>query len=140
MHKDRTLFDLSNFPKDSKYYDDSNKKVIGKFKSETKMDPIVGFVGLRSKMYSIKTEKDEINKAKGIKKSVTKCLTHDNFKNTLFNKTRNLISMNTIRSHNHQIMSCEQNKIGLSCYDDKRYILDGGCTTLAHGSVLINYI
>jgi hypothetical protein len=137
MYEDRTLFDLSNFPKDSKYYDESNKKVIGKFKSETKIDPIIGFVGLRSKMYSIKTEKDEINKAKGIKKSVIKCLAYDDLKNTLFNSTRSLISMNTIRSHNHQLMSYEQNKIGLSCYDDKRYILDDGCTTLAYGSVLI---
>jgi hypothetical protein len=137
MYEDKTLFDLSNFPIDSECYDKSNKKVIGKFKSETKMNPIIGFVGLRSKMYSIKTEKDEINKAKGIKGSVTKCLTHDNFKNVLFDSTRNLISMNTIRSHNHKLMSCEQNKIGLSCYDDKRYILDDGCTTLAYGSVLI---
>jgi hypothetical protein len=141
MYEDRTLFDLSNFPIDSKCYDESNKKVIGKFKDETCMTPIIGFVGLRSKMYSIKTEKDETKKAKGIKKGVVKNnLTYNDFKNSLFDSTRNLISMNTIRSHNHQLMSCEQNKIGLSCYDDKRYILDDGCTTLAYGSVLLDYI
>jgi hypothetical protein len=138
MYEDRTLFDLSNLPKDSKYYDESNKKVIGKFKSEEKMDPIMGFVGSRSKMYSIKTKKDETKKAKGIKKGVVKNnLTYNDFKNSLFDGTKTLISMNTIRSFNHQLMSCEQNKIGLSAYDDKRYILDNGYNTLPYGSVFI---
>jgi hypothetical protein len=138
MHADKELFDLSNFPVGSKCYDESNKKVIGKFKDETCMKPIIGFVGLRSKMYSIKTEKDETKKAKGIKKGVVENnLTYNDFKNSLFDSTRNLISMNTIRSHNHQLMSCEQNKIGLSAYDDKRYFLDNGYNTLPYGSVFI---
>jgi fido (protein-threonine AMPylation protein) len=64
-------------------------------------------------------------------------LTYDDFKNSLFGSTKTLISMNTIRSFNHQLMSCEQNKIGLSAYDDKRYILDNGYNTLPYGSVFI---
>ena len=31
-HKD--LFDFSNYPKDSKFFDEANKKVIGKMKDE----------------------------------------------------------------------------------------------------------
>ena len=42
----KDLFDFSNYSKDSKFYDETNKKVIGKMKAE--------FVGLKSKMYSIK--------------------------------------------------------------------------------------
>ena len=34
---------------------------------------------------------------------------------------------------NHQHYSIKLNKIGLSPYDDKRFILDDGISTLAHG-------
>ena len=48
------LFDLSNYLKDSKFFDPFNEKVIGKMKdvSEGKIND--EFVGLKSKMYSIK--------------------------------------------------------------------------------------
>ena len=51
-HKD--LFDFSNYPKDSKFFDETNKKVIGKMKDEFGGVIINEFVGLKSKMYSIK--------------------------------------------------------------------------------------
>ena len=34
MHKFHELFDLSNFPKDSKYFRNDNKKVPGKMTDE----------------------------------------------------------------------------------------------------------
>ena len=34
MYKYKELFDLSNFPKNSKYYCDENKKIVGKMKDE----------------------------------------------------------------------------------------------------------
>ena len=46
--------------------------------------------------------------------------------------------MNTIRSVNHQIGSYKLNKISLSCFDDKRYILDDGCNSLAYGHYKTN--
>ena len=48
------LFDLSNYPKDSKCFDQANKKVIGKVKDESEGKIIDEFVGLKSKMYSMK--------------------------------------------------------------------------------------
>ena len=50
----KDLFDFSNYSKDSKFYDDANKKVIGKMKDEYSGVIIDEFVGLKSKMYSIK--------------------------------------------------------------------------------------
>ena len=41
--------------------------------------------------------------------------------------------MKTIRSNNHQLGSYEINKISLSCFDDKRFILSDGISTLAYG-------
>ena len=44
------MFDLSNYPKDSKFFDPDNEKVIGKMKDELKEKIISEFVGLKSKM------------------------------------------------------------------------------------------
>ena len=49
--KGKDLFDFSNYSKDSKFYDDANKKVIGKMKDEYGGVIIDQFVGLKSKMY-----------------------------------------------------------------------------------------
>ena len=49
---DRHLFDNSDYPESSPYFDKTNKKIIGKFKDEAAGVPITEFVGLKSKMYS----------------------------------------------------------------------------------------
>ena len=48
------LFDFANYSKDSKFFYETNKKVIGKMKYEFGEVIITEFVGLKSKMYSIK--------------------------------------------------------------------------------------
>ena len=53
MHKFNELFDLSNFPKDSKYFRNDNKKVPGKMKDEYGGIPIYEFIGPKPKMHSI---------------------------------------------------------------------------------------
>ena len=45
-------FDMSEYPKDSKYHNSKNKKVIGKFKDEVYNDYISEFIGIRSKTYT----------------------------------------------------------------------------------------
>ena len=45
-------FDNSDYPKNSPYYDESNKNVIGKFEDKACGVPITEFVDLKSKMYS----------------------------------------------------------------------------------------
>ena len=48
------MFDFSNCSKDSKFFDEINKKVIGKMKDQFGGAIVNEFVGLKSKMYSIK--------------------------------------------------------------------------------------
>ena len=43
--EDTQLFDFSGYPKDSKYFEDSNKKVLGKMKDEFNRKKIKEFVG-----------------------------------------------------------------------------------------------
>ena len=51
LFKWKDLFDFSNYSKDSKFFDDVNKKVIGKMKDEYGGVITDEFVGLNSKMY-----------------------------------------------------------------------------------------
>ena len=77
------MFDFSVYPKDSVYYDDSNKKGLGEIKHEMNWCKIVEFVGLKSKMYSlISCDGKEINKANGVNKK----LRNDKYFDVLFNK------------------------------------------------------
>ena len=137
-HKD--MFDNSDYSKSSKFYFDENKKVIGKMKDEAAGNPITSFAGLKSKMYSYLVElpDGEIknNKtAKGISKNVTKRdLEHEDYLSCLLNSTIEKHKIKTIRSDHHVVSSYEINKISLSCYDDKRYILDDGITSYAYGN------
>ena len=50
----KDLFHFNNYSKDSKFFNETNKKVIGKMKDEFGGVIITEFVGLKSKMYSIK--------------------------------------------------------------------------------------
>ena len=54
FYKWKDLFDFSNYSKDSKFYDDTNKKVIGIMKDEYGGVIVIEFIGLKAKMYTIK--------------------------------------------------------------------------------------
>ena len=70
---DKDKFDNSDYPENSPFYDNTNKKVIGKFKDEAAGVPVCEFIGLRSKMYSYMKDNDKGGKtAKGIKKNIIK--------------------------------------------------------------------
>ena len=99
---DKDKFDNSDYPENSRYFNKTNKKVIGKFKDEAAGIPINEFVGLRSKMYSYIKENYECGKtAKGIKKNVIKNdIKHKDYKNVLFNNKQIHHTMKTIRSKN----------------------------------------
>jgi len=135
MEEYQNLFDCSELSKDHQWFSTTNKKVIGKFKDETKGIEIKEFVGLRSKMYSyILSNEVEIKKAKGTAKSVVKRdLSHSNYKDCITENKLQNVSMTTFRSDNHTIYTNVIKKIGLSAFDDKRYILENGIATLAHG-------
>ena len=52
----------------------------------------------------------------------------------LFNKEKMHHQMKSIRSEHHQISSYHLNKVSLSPFDDKRYILSDGITSYAYGN------
>ena len=62
--KHNHLFDLSNYPKDSKFFDPTNNKVIGKMKDVFEGNSIGKFIGLKSKMHCILSDTDEESNSK----------------------------------------------------------------------------
>ena len=54
FYKWKDLFDFGNYSEDSKFFDESNNKLFGKMKDEYGGLIIDEFIGLKSKMYSIK--------------------------------------------------------------------------------------
>ena len=80
-------------------------------------------------MYSLISSDDrKINKAKGVNKK----LKHREYLDVLFNKKVVRHSMKRIQSKLHDIGTYVVFKISLSCFDDKRYVLDDGMHTLAY--------
>ena len=118
------------------HHSSHNKRVIGKFKDEAGGVPVTEFVGLRSKMYSYVKENGKGGMtAKEVKKYVIRNkLTHENFKNVISSKGRMRHNMNTIRSTKHSIGTYEMRKVTLSCFDDKKYLLEDGVTSYAYGN------
>ena len=130
MFKYKELFDVSNFPVSSKYYCSDNEKVVGKMKNEYGGKLIVKFVGLKSKMNSILDESDN---EKSTNKRRNAFIEFQEFRYTLFKKKILRHTMREIKAKNHNLGTYETNKISLSCFDDKRYILKNGINTLAYG-------
>ena len=86
------------------------------------------FIGLKSKMYSMKKiDGSESNTAKGLNIATE----FNEFKDVLFKKKIIRHKMKRIQAKKHKIGTYEINKISLSCFDDKRQVLDDGIHTLA---------
>ena len=89
----------------------------------------VEFVALKSKMYSMKKiDGKESNTTKGVSIATE----FDKFKDVLFNEKVIRHKMKRIQSKKHKLGTYEIDKISLSCFDDKRYVLDDEIHTLAY--------
>ena len=78
FQKIKEHMDFSNLHCSHPLYSTENKDVPGKFKSEVRIEDIAEFIGLRSKLYSLKMVNGTCKKAAaGVKKSIAqRDLTH----------------------------------------------------------------
>ena len=129
VYSDKYLFDFSNYSRDSRFYDGSKKKVIGKMKNEIGGKVIFEFIGLKSKMHSLITVDDEEKtKAKGLSKKLG--LKYSEFFYVLFDKKIVRHNMKRIQAKKHRLGTYDVCKVSLLCFDDKRYLLDIGVIVL----------
>ena len=125
--KHKHLFDFSN-PKNLKFFDEFNKKVIGKMKdvSEGKIND--EFVGLKSKLHSMKNiDGKETNRAK----EVSVATEFKKFKHTLLNKKIMKHKMRRTQAKKHKLGTYKINIISLSCFNEKGFVLNDGIYSLA---------
>jgi hypothetical protein len=135
------MFDTSNYHRNHPLFSNANKKVLGKMKNEFPTDPITEFVGLRSKLYSIKTVTAESKRAKGVQRCVVaNQLTHNNYLSCLHDSSRRMATMHRIGSKLHQLSTVCQHKVALSAYDDKRYYAEDGVASLAYGHHTLPFV
>lgn len=140
MKNDSDEYDMSNFKCDltKSFKDNTNKKVVGKYKDEGDGQVWSEFVGLRPKMYSATLHTGKEKKVgKGIKRcylqndithaDYLKCIESDDIRDQ-----RQLASFQCIRSKKHNLSSYEITKTGLCCYDNKRYLLNS-VNSLSYG-------
>ena len=99
---DNEMFDFSNYSTKSKYYDNSNKLVVGKMKDETVGVAIKEFVALKPKMYShLVDDNSEHKKAKGVNINAVAAISHNAYKDVLLSKKCLRHLMNRIQSKDH---------------------------------------
>ena len=106
------------------------KKLLVKWKTNfVELLIVTEFVGWKSKIYSVKKiDGNEYNTAKGVHIATEV----DKFKDVSFNKNIIRHKMKRIQSKKHKLGTYEIDKISLSCFDDKTYVLDDGVRMLAH--------
>ena len=148
MYDMREYFDMSEYSKSNPFYDDTNKKVIGKFKDETGDNVINRFVGVRSKVYSFETEnpkydetnnkvigkfKEEKKKLKGIPKIIVKkqIKLDDYLKCVVENKDKIIDGIVGFRTKDLMNYTTIQSKVALRNKDTKR--IWNGTISYAYG-------
>lgn len=132
MKEMKEYFDMSEYSKTNPIYDETNKKVIGKFKDETGDKIINRFVGVRSKVYAIETETpvtlklEESKKLKGIPKMIVKkqIKLSDYRDCVLENKDKIIDGIVGFRTKDLMNYTTIQSKVGLRNTDTKR-VWDG---------------
>ena len=148
------FFDLSGYPCNHCIFDGMdkseikrlqhiNKKVPGKMKDELNGNVLLEFVGLRSKSYAFcwlsKDGIHEEKKLKGIQKCVVKTNVNSNhYKSALYEKKTHIASTCSLRSHLHQIKTLAIRKVATGPFDDKRYLLNDGISSLPYDHYTIS--
>ena len=141
-------------------------QVPGKFSDEKPTEIIKEVISLKPKMYSVLTEKlvcktkheceedceepctkshkcsDACKRghsviAKGVSKTAQRGISHEDYRTVLVNQSTTMTTSKTIRSFNHNMYTISISKRGLSSFDDKKFILDDGISTLSYGHYMI---
>ena len=134
FRKNKKMLGFSNYSLNSKYDDDSNKFMVSKMKDETGGVAIEEFFWIKSNLYLISVDdSSEHIKAKDTNKNAVATIRRGEYKDVLLNKKCLRKSTNRIQSKNRRIGTYEINKVPLSCFDGKMYILNIGYDRLLLG-------
>jgi hypothetical protein len=142
LMKLKHIIDFSNYPTESKHYNENNKNELGFWKDELQGKVMTEFCGLRSKTYAFlikEKEKEPVlqSKCKGITKSYRKKIKFSEYKTCVNSFAKVSITQFQIRSKNHKVFTAKTYKAAFSSFDDKRFLMSCGVHSLGYGSCLI---
>ena len=134
MNRHSRYFDMSECPKP--YHSTTNAKRTGTFKDELGGNQqILAFYGLRAKSYCLKFKNYDQKKQKGLPQCVVRDIGSINYHKALFNTHKESIikhKYQSLRSLKQQLYTVSEEKRGLSCFDDKRIILNNNIDTVPY--------
>lgn len=135
-----SVFDTSNYIEGNKFGINVSPSILGNMKDEFPCDPIMEFYGTGAKAYYVKSVNKETKKAKGVKKYIIQNnITGEDYKKIVEHGGLIFRKMNSFRSELHDIYTEIRNKVALSCYDDKRFVIPNTAQTLPWGHSDIRY-
>ena len=97
------MLTFSNCLSNLKYYDKSNKLVIGKTKNETRGIAIQELFGLKREMYLLLVDNTQHKKTKGMNRNFAATTSHNEYKVVLLNDKCLRHAMNRIQNKDHTI-------------------------------------
>ena len=137
VKRDHERFDTSDYPIPNPYgIERLNKKELGKMKDECNGRVVREVLGLRSKVYMVLFEDEEIfaKKLKGVNSQVVATMIEpEDYRRCLFENELLYRDQYNIRARFHNIATEKTTKLALSPYDDKRYLLPDTTDTLPWG-------
>lgn len=136
MKRHIARFDTSDYAIDNQFgMPLANKKVLGLMKDTCCRSIMLEFIGLRSKMYSMKIQgRDTIMKIKGVKTNVVQeTIFFADYKDCFMNENVIKREQCNIVSKSHIVTTERQQKVALSPHDDKRCLIPGETNTLPWG-------
>jgi NurA-like 5'-3' nuclease len=147
IKNNKNYFDLSeSLRPDLK--DNTNKKVLGKFKDETNSLLITEFLALNPKVYSFKYQ-DKIDSQevknkktlKGVSKVVVKKqIDHTDYEEVLNTDKTIDRKVTSIRSFNHQLFTYVQKKTALTSFYDKMCMVDNvNCVPFGYVKLMFQF-
>lgn len=134
FQKLKSRMDFSNYPITHPLYSERNKNKLGFWKDEMQNNVITEFVGIRSKVYALKSTAGFDSKIKGVKKSYKRDVTFNAFVSAVQHIKQHRVSQYSFRSRNHVISLLRQNRIAFQSLDDKRYLFNCGIHSVPYGS------
>ncbi|XP_071055512.1 uncharacterized protein [Onthophagus taurus] len=132
------MFDTSNYRLNNRHNIPPGPPIVGKMKDEYPNTILTSFYGTGAIAYCINTLEGVVKRAKGVKKYVIdKNLSVSEYKRIIEDGGSVRKKMYVFRSSYHTMYTELKNKVALSAHDDKRYVMEDGCHTLAWGNYLI---
>ncbi len=114
LYENRELLDFSDYPEGHPFKNNENRMVLGKFKCETRGEPILEIVCLKPKMYCYLFKKDkatnlliEKRKIKGVSRGAAKLLRHQIYVDQLTDAKENYLTNRRIGNRLNKLYTIE---------------------------------